>query len=61
MLLRAAQLPSVLLASLREYLAQVTAPLAVRSSSMFEDSRRESLSGIYGRRTCARVLHVTEV
>ncbi|KAJ4460852.1 putative phosphoenolpyruvate synthase [Paratrimastix pyriformis] len=41
------QLPEVLLASLRDFLGQMEAPLAVRSSSMFEDSRREPLSGIY--------------
>lgn len=45
--LLAAPLPSEVLERLREYLERVTYPLAVRSSSLLEDSPHQPLAGIY--------------
>lgn len=43
-----AKLPAELVSDLRAFVAQVRAPLAVRSSSLLEDSLHEPFAGVYG-------------
>ena len=43
-----AELPFEILGDLRALIAQVTTPLAIRSSSMLEDALHEPFAGIYG-------------